>query len=141
LKLNWVPQLKINVFIRRNLIHKHKKVTKKLYVACGPALEGVACALALEDAGIPLPIKEAGGACGPALEDAASKITSYFVACGPVACEDKGVTSLGIPKVTSLDRRLFEAAIRILDRTAGLFLEIVFFFPEGDTIGMFKPFK
>ena len=46
-------------------------------VACGPVLEGVAC--------------------GPTLEDAASGIPSSFVACGPVACEDKRVTSLGIP--------------------------------------------
>jgi hypothetical protein len=90
-------------------------------VACSPTLEGVACGLTLEDA--------------------ASRIPSSFVAYGPIACEDKGVTSLGIPKVTSLDRRLFEVAIRVLDRSAGFFLEIVFFFPKGETIGMFKHFK
>jgi hypothetical protein len=100
--------------------------------------------------GIPLPIKAASRAYGPTLEDAASEIPSSYVACGLVACEDKGVT---ISKVTnilvpsSLNRCLFEAEVRILDHSIGLFLEIVLFFPEGETIGMFtigesfKPFK
>jgi hypothetical protein len=68
-------------FLITSIKERLKFSIKAASVACGPTLENV---------GIPLPIKEIGGAYGLALEDATSRIPSFCVACGS-ALKDVGI--------------------------------------------------